>query len=345
MGKKIFAVLLLLSVLQALSCVAIYRSVRDKRDRNYKEGVELFKQNRIPEARARFETVVEIEPDFKDVKQYLKKTGWLLSVKERNANINYEKSVALMGRGRYDDALSLLLTVKEQDRNHPDADEKIEECRSKLTQKFDKLLAQAEHQFKRKQYIPAYNTHLKAKVYNPSSGQLSSLKRRIEEKLEERAEKYVTKGKDLNNKKQYAAAQTQLHLALRENPWDRDTKELYDKINGKLNLDKNYSSGIALYNGGNYFGAKSAFSQVNAIEPGYKDTNQYLGKINTALGGQIGTFYNNGVSFYDKGNYEAAISEFTKVLSINPGHSNAQEYRQRAQTKLEMQKSLQGGNS
>jgi tetratricopeptide (TPR) repeat protein len=83
---------------------------------------------------------------------------------------------------------------------------------------------------------------------------------------------------------------------------------------------------------------------VNSIEPGYKATEQYLNKINAALVVQIPTFYNNGVAYYEKGNYQAAVIEFNKVLSLNPGHTQAQEFRQRAESKLELEKSLKGGS-
>jgi tetratricopeptide (TPR) repeat protein len=144
------------------------------------------------------------------------------------------------------------------------------------------------------------------------------------------------------NKKRYSAAKTHLQLALKANPWDKNSKEILDKINGKLNLDKNYQRGITLYNNANHFGAKAAFNQVSAVEPGYKATDAYMTKVSTALAGRIDIYYNNGVSFYEKGNYKAAITEFKKVLSIDPSHSNAQEYIQRARPNMEMKKSIGG---
>ena len=76
------------------------------------------------------------------------------------------------------------------------------------------------------------------------------------------------------------------------------------------------------------------------MENGYKDTGAYMAKINNSLAGRIGIYYNQGVALYDKGNYRAAIAEFNKVLSINSSHGNAQEYRQRAQQKMETRNSV-----
>ena len=344
MKRHVFIAIVLLLFFQLPGCVSIYRFVRDKRDRNYKEGVELYRQNRFASAHDRFETVVDIEPDYRDAKSYLKKSKRLLALKvqriKQEASIGYEKGVSMMTRGRYDDALVILLHAQEQDPNHVDVEEKIDECREKLEPKFEKLVKQAELQFQRRQYIPAYRTCMKAKEYNPSSDRLSSIRRTIESKLEENAVKYVEKGKQYYDKKQYAAARTQLQYALRTNPWDGNSKGLLDKINGKLYLDNYYRRGIYLYNNADYFGAKEAFNQVSAVENGYKATDAYMAKISNGLAGRTGIYYNQGVTFYDKGNYRAAIAEFNKVLSINSSHGNAQEYRQRAQQKMDTRNSV-----
>lgn len=346
MKRNLIIAILLLIFFQMAGCVSIYRFVRDKRDRNYNEGVELYRQNKFAAAHDRFETVVDIEPDYKNAQSYLRKSKRLLALKvqqiKREASIGYERGVYMMNKGRYDDALSILLHAQQQDPNHVDVDEKIDECRVKLEPKFENLVKHAELQFQRKQYIAAYQTCMKANAYNPSSDRLSSTKRMIEGKLEENAEKYVDKGTQYYEKKQYAAARNQLQLALRNNPWDVNSKELLGKINGKLSLDQNYRRGIYLFNKADYFGAKAAFGQVNTVENGYKATDSYMTKINNNLAGRIGIYYNNGVAHYDKGNYRTAIDEFSKVLAINPSHGNAQEYRQRAQQKLETQTSVTG---
>jgi tetratricopeptide (TPR) repeat protein len=346
MTKKLYTVLSLLIIFQLIGCNTIYRSVRDKKERSYKEGVELFNQNKIKEANERFETVVDIEPEYRDAKQYLAQTRRALAFKKRNiqqrADVNYDRGVVQMKYRQYDNALQLLLLAKEQNPDQTDVNDKIDECRKKLAPRFDYLLKVAERQFQWGQYIAAYNTCLKAKTYDPSSIQLYTTMKKIETKLDEKAEKYVDRGKKFYDKKQFQAALAQYQYARQVYPWDEDIKEMIEKTDAKINLGKNYQNGITMYDRGDYFGAKASFNMVNFAEPNYKDTARYLGKIKTALGGQVGYFYNSGVSNYDKGNYEAAIIEFNKVLSINPGNTNAQEYRKRAQTKMTIKNSFRG---
>jgi tetratricopeptide (TPR) repeat protein len=346
---KLFTASLIIVFFHASGCITNYHSVRDNRDKSYAEGVELFKQNKYDEACAKFERVVEIDPDYRDAKQYLKRSKKLIILKKKNieqkSDINYDKGVALMKHGRYGDALILLLLVQEQNPDHIDVDDKIDECREKLAPEFDKLLKLADRQYQQKQYLSAYATCMKAKIYNPSNMKVGTLMGEIEAKLKENASKYQVKGKEFFNKKQYNSALSMYQLAQKTNPWDSETKKMIDNINVKINLEKYYQRAVTFYKNGEYYNAKLVFVQVNNVEPSYKATEHYLKEISTRINSRADFFYNNGIAFYQKDNYEAAINEFNKVLSINPNHSNAQDYRTRAQTKLNAKKSVSGNGS
>ena len=347
MQRIFLQIITILFMCQFAGCTMIYHSVKEKRDRSYREGVDLYNQNKYEEAHDRFKTVVDIEPDYKEARSYLTKTEKLIKLKEKQikqkANQNYNQGVALLKRQKYEEALTYLLQAKNEDPDLVDVDEKIDECRTKLAPKLKQLLQQTKRLYNAKQYIQAYQAYLKTKFYSPSNAEAEELKGKIEEKLNEKAKKYKTNGWEYYKKKQYAASQQQLQLALKNNPWDNESKDMLNKVNGRLNLDKNYNNAITLYNNADYFAAKSAFTSVNNVEQGYKATDHYLNKINSILSARVPEIYNNGLALYEKGDYQSAVTEFNRVLSINPGHTMAQEYLQRAKSKLEIQKSLQGG--
>jgi tetratricopeptide (TPR) repeat protein len=345
MKRKYACVILLLAFLPLVGCVSIYRSVREDRDANYIRGIELYQANKMEEAHARFETVVEIEPDYKDAKLYLAKTEKRLSLKKKNselkANMNYDKGIEWMGRGRYEEALPLLLAARKQDPDLEAVDEKINECRNRLAPVFEKLVNQAEQQYQQKRYVPAYRTCLKAEAFGLEDASFSALLEKIKGKLKTASGKDAEKGKRLLIQKKYAPAQTAFRAALALCPWDENLKTLLEKAGEKLVLDQNYQRGVMLCKQGNYYDARTVLNQVTIAEPGYKETGRYLNKINQALGSQAKNLYNSGVVAYSQGNYEAAINDFNKVLAINPGHTNAQEYLQRTQNKLKLQKTVE----
>jgi tetratricopeptide (TPR) repeat protein len=325
-------------------CVAVYKHVKNKRDVSYKEGVDLFNSNKFADADKKFKVVMGIEPDYLKTRQYYQKTQTILKQKKifekKLAVMNYDKGMLFYRRGNFEDALRFFNLAAEQDPSHPDADDKIDSCREKLAKKFEALIVIAEKQYGKKQYTAAMGTCEKAKFYNPSNMKLSSLTNKIKDKLDDASEKPRNEGRKLYSKKMYAAAVQSFQRALAINPWDKESKDLLNKSSYKVNLDTYYQNAVRLFNGNDLFGAKSVFSQVNNVEPGYKMTEQYLTRINSALTSQIENFYNGGVAFYEKGSYSSAIAEFNKVLTINPGHAMAAEYRRRAESKMEIKKSL-----
>jgi tetratricopeptide (TPR) repeat protein len=346
MKIKNIGIVIILLLFTAAGCSSVYKSVIDKRDQNYKEGVELYNKKNYEEARNCFKTVMDIEPGYKDTKKYWSIIDSIIKNKEnqalQKANVNYNKGQTFMKHRQYEDALNCFLQVKKDNPVHEFVDQKIEECRKKLVVKQKETVKQAEILYNKKQYIEAYTACQKAINFDPSNSEAVQLKTKIENVLDEKCRKYKANGKELLLKKQYTRAQQQFELALKNNPWDNESKELLVKVKNQINLDKFYNSAVDEYNKADYFEARASFLSINNTEPGYRATEQYLEKINSILNGQLNTIYNKGVSLYGKGEFKSAIDEFNKVLTINPDHSMAGEYRQRAQSKLDIQKSLKG---
>jgi tetratricopeptide (TPR) repeat protein len=329
-----------------VNCSTFYKSVIDKRDQNYKEGVELYNKKKYEEARDCFNVVMDIEPGYKDTKKYWASLESIIKSREnkaqQRANVNYSKGLSYMKDRQYEEALNCFLQVKNDDPDRESLDQKIDECRKKLAPKTKETLKQAESYYNRKNYIAAYNACQKALTFDPANMEASQLKINIESRLNEKSGKYKANGKAYYSKKQYTKAQREFELALKNNPWDNESKDLLVKVKNQINMDKLYNTAVDDFKNGDSFKARALFLSINNSEPGYRATEQYLEKINSILNSQLNSIYNKGVSLYEKGEYKSAIEEFNKVLSINPDHSMAVEYRQRAQSKLDIQKSLKG---
>ncbi|MFH0974577.1 MAG: tetratricopeptide repeat protein [Spirochaetota bacterium] len=338
--------IIIIMFLFSVSCSSFYKSVIDKRNQNYKEGIELYNKKNYEGARDRFKTVMDIEPGYRDTKKYWAMLDNIIRSKEKQAiqraNANYAKGLAFVKQRQYENALNYFLLVKADNPDHGTVDLKITECRQKLVPRLNETLKQGERLYGRRQYIQAYNAYLKAALFDPSSPDAAQLKSKIEDKLDEKCRKYRAKGKEHYAKKQYANAQQQFELALNNNPWDRESRDLLTHARRWIYLDNFYNTTVGEFNDADYFKARSSFLSIHNMEPGYRATEQYLEKINVILSKQLSTIYNKGVSLYDKGDYKAAITEFNKVLLIDPDHAMAEEYRQRAQAKLDIQKSLKG---
>ncbi len=328
----------------SVNCSTLYKSVIDKRDQNYKEGVELYSKKKYEEARDCFHVVMEIEPGYKDTKKYWALLDSIIKNKEnkahQRANTNYNRGLSCMKDRQYEDALNYFLQVKNDDPGRELLDQKILECRKMLAPGTRVIVKQAERSYNRRNYIDSYNACRKALLFDPANEDATQLLIKVEYKLDEKSRKYKANGKVFYSKKQYAKAQREFEMALKNNPWDGESKELLVKVRNHIFLEKLYNAAVNEFKNGDYFKARYSFLSINNSEPGYRATEQYLERINSILNAQLNSIYNKGVSLYEKGEYKSAIEEFNKVLTIDPDHSMAGEYRQRAQSKMDIQKSL-----
>jgi len=177
-------------------------------------------------------------------------------------------------------------------------------------------------------------------LYNPGSLELATLKTRIKNQLDNASYPYTSKAEEAHKKSRFEAAKTYCNKALQVNPWDEKAKNILKDINRMENLNEMYANGEKAYSKGDLIAAYRLFKRVDNEEPGYRNTSNYLSTIKSKLEGNINTYYNNGVTYYEQDNFEAAIAEWDKVLLIDPDHQKAREYRERAVAKLELQKTL-----
>jgi tetratricopeptide (TPR) repeat protein len=337
--KRIFSLLLLVLVLVNSGCATIYQQQKKKMNENYYEGIQLYKKGNYAQAKERFETVLSIDPEHTGARQYLIITTEAL---QKRAQKYYDAGINYKRKGDLENALLQFLEAQKRDPNYKDVKNQIESIRSsKFAQKkYDQYYATAKKQFDKKQYIAAYTSASKADLYNPDSLELSALKTRIKNQLDNASYPYTSKAEEARKKNKFDTAKTYCNKALKLNPWDEKARNILKDINRMENLNEMYANGEKAYSKGDLITAYRLFKRVDNEESGYRNTSNYLSTIKSKLEGNINTYYNNGVTYYEQDNFEAAIAEWDKVLLIDPDHQKAREYRERAVAKLELQKTL-----
>ncbi len=337
--KKFFSFLLLFTLLMSSGCATIYQQQKKKMNANYYEGIQLYKKGNYALAKERFETVLSIDPEHTGARQYLSITAEALQKRAKkyyDAGINYKRG------GDLENALLQFLEAEKRDPEYKDVKTQIETIRnSKYAQKkYDYYYTTARKQFDKRQYIAAYKSAGRAEVFNPDSLELATLKTRINNQLDNASYPYTSKAEAARKKNKFDTAKTYCNKALKVNPWDEKAKNILKDINRLENLNEMYGTGEKAYRKGDLITAYRLFKRVDNEEAGYRNTSHYLSTIKSKLEGNINTYYNNGVTYYEQDNFEAAIAEWDKVLLIDPNHQKAREYRERAVAKLELQKTL-----
>ncbi len=318
--------------------------MKEKRNDNYTQGIKAYRQNDYESARDHFDTVVSIDPEYKRAKYYLKRSEYFIKRKERKIerknNVNYNRAIYYKKTKKYEIALDLFLRVQKEDPDYEDVDDQIDQCREKLAKRYDWRIKVAKSQYGRRQYIKAYSNALKASKINPYGSEAKSLKDDISGVLQNRTRAYRKRADYYFNRKLYSRAKDEAEKIIRMNPWNEYAADMKKKCNRMIAVDRDYKTGRKLFRKKNYFAARRTFRSVNSREKGYKYTEAYLKKIDRALAGSIGVYYRRGVYYYDREDFAKAIEQWNLVLSINPNHKQAAEYRDRAKAKLEIKQSL-----
>ncbi|MCX8123388.1 MAG: tetratricopeptide repeat protein [Spirochaetes bacterium] len=342
MGKstiKIHILILIFSLVANFGCATIYQQQKKKMNENYQEGIQLYKKGDYKQAKERFETVLSIDPEHSGARQYLIITTEAL---QKRAQKYYDAGMNYKRKGDLENALLQFLEAEKRDPNYKDVKSQITSIRNSnyAKKKYDYHFTTAKKQFDKKQYIAAYQSTLNAGLYNPESLELAALKTRIKNQLENASYPYTSKALDARKKNKFEEAKTYCNKALKVNPWDEKAKDILKEIYRMETINEMYVNGEKAYTKGDLITAYRLFKRVDNEEPGYRNTTSYLSVIKSKLEANINTYYQNGITYYEQDNFEAAIAEWDKVLLVDPEHQKAREYRERAVAKLELQKTL-----
>ncbi|MGQ9843211.1 MAG: tetratricopeptide repeat protein [Spirochaetota bacterium] len=337
--KNFYSFLLLFTLLMSASCATIYQQQKKKMNENYYEGIELYKKGNYTQAKERFETVLSIDPEHTGARQYLSITTEAL---QKRAQKYYDAGMSYKRDGDLENALIQFLEAEKRDPDYKNVKTQIANIRNSnySQKKYDKYYSTAKKQFDKKQYIMAYKSASKAELYNPDSLELATLKMRIKNQLDNSSYPYTSKAEGARKNNKFESAKTYCNKALEVNPWDEKARNILKDINRKENLNEMYANAEKAYRKGDLIAAYRIFKRIDNEEPGYRNTSNYLSTIKSKLEGNINTYYNNGLTYYEQDNFAAAIAEWDKVLLIDPDHQKAREYRERAVAKLELQKTL-----
>lgn len=352
-NKKIVIPICIILTLSLTDCSSMFRSMKRKRDQNYEEGLDLYKKKEYAEAQKKFKVVVSIDPEYKRAETYLKRSityqkrkeqqqKWREQKRQNYLTKQYNLGLVYTKKQNYEKALDIFLDIYNIEPEFEDVEDRIDDCRDELEWKYKRLINTAKEQLDKRQLKEANRTLQAAKRYNPDGREIRSLGKGIEKKLadqtkplKETAEKYI----EQNN---YNKAEIQLKKVLEIDPWDEEAKSMLKTAQRMKSIDELYEKGMRYYRKKDYYTAYLTLHSVNAKANGYKNTPDHLDRLKVLLKKNVNLYYKRGLKYYEQEKFNSAIREWDKVLMIEPGHEKARQYRERAEAKLDMKKSLGG---
>ncbi len=221
----------------------------------------------------------------------------------------------------------------------------------------DKDLKQAEKLISEKKYdesIKICKNVLKLQPDNVRAQKLiqQSLLMLNNDKIAEQINKMIATGITYFSNKEYESSKQVFNNVLKLDSNNFTAIEYIDKINQILSdlkekelmvqeAEKYYQEGKKFYNSTQYSNALTQFQNVISLIPDYKDSNQYIEKINQKLNEielakqkereRLALEYlSQGITYYYNSEYKMSISMLEKCLKIDPENEYAIQYLQKA---------------
>jgi tetratricopeptide (TPR) repeat protein len=182
--------------------------------------------------------------------------------------------------------------------------------------------------------------------------------RKIAEELQRRAkmtaESFYQQGLVQQGKNRYDEALRSFDIALIWNPFHEKAAQASEELRKKIEkrtINEHLSAGIAEYNHKRYLEAIEEFGLALEIDPDHNLANQWLSAASNAMvkvqmerieheqeiEDKIALHYKNGLAYYSKKQYNAAIKEWNAILALDPTHHEAREYITKSRANLQKQ--------
>jgi len=256
------------------------KNVYDQANDLYREAVKLHKAKQFVLAKEKFEEVEWVIPNYKSTVKYLKRIDkdirkYDVLTKEEKQRL-FEKQV----RGEH------LAKERDENRKRKEMVLKEKEKMKRLQEEADFVYDSAVALYKKGKYVQAQEKFIDVEDILPNYRGTEKYLKRISKKFKKMPMSPVKQLVDererdrefVASKVERTSADAQKH---EEQFIQKAVQERYRQYEDEATAK--YKDAIHFYKGKNYTTAKSKFIQVEAIYPGYKDTLDYLSRIDDLI--------------------------------------------------------------
>ncbi|MEI6438227.1 MAG: tetratricopeptide repeat protein [Candidatus Omnitrophota bacterium] len=246
----------------------------------YQGAVSLYKQQRFKEARAEFQTVEEVFPDYKAVRSYLQIIEQDIVQSERQAIKAQQKEIESQQKE------SEIARLREKELWRKEVDRKEEDRQKQVQKQAQDVYDTAIRLYQDRKYKAAKEKFQEVEWVVPDFKATRSYLQRIDRDLEVDQARVTEEREKVIEKQRWDET-----LAQKRAEEDRKKAEAmrdHQQLEGKKDqAEFIYQSGIALFDKGQLDTARERFDEVEALYPDYRSTRDYLKRIHESVKSQI----------------------------------------------------------
>jgi serine/threonine-protein kinase len=311
------------------------------------EGRELFEQQELTEAKAKFNEILKFDPNHTEAKAFKQQC---LEREQQLEKIRalIEKSRIYFQKGHYDDALKVLEDLSSIDSKNREAQELIQEI--ERGKRIDGVLGEGKDLLNNEKYedaIKKFNQVLEIDSQHALAKDLIAQAKRLieqrEQKLAQLAEvaSLVATGKSFMDNNDYRNAVSRFKAALELDPNNREVQELIAECQRTeeqaQRIEKLKRIGKGHFENGKYEQALKTFKEIVALDPTDQESNNFIEKIHkrTEQLELVKRLVSEADSHLKSQNFRKAIEAYNAVLKLEPEHKKASAELKKLEKRLQ----------
>ncbi len=301
--------------------------------KNLSDGMDYFYNKNYEQARIFFKKVLELDPENQKAKEYLKKCEDNLKdlLKEEKIAKIITDGLIYYRKKKFAEAIKKWQEVKEIDPQNKIIDEYISYARKAQEESMNKYYNMGVDYYNKGDYLKAKEFLEKALETNPNHSKAKKKLREVNSIIFSLNTEKKSEGKKYFKKGDYDKAIEDFQFVLKI---ESDNDEFKDLLHMATKAKNALEEGKNLMKEKKYADAIEKFSQVldyNSNDPVAKKL------INEAVKEgkkQASTWFNEGLSYYKKGDLKRAHSRFVSVLKANPSNNEARNMLNKISTEI-----------
>lgn len=306
----------------------------------YLRGLGYFSQQNFAKALEFFQQAAALSPNDEEVQNYLDKTQSALRQQREKIGRLLAEADRLNRQQQINNAYRTYREVLDLDPENETAKQQIRLLQNRIDAFVNEKLQAANRAYDRGDYAQASELGQQILAVSPRQEDAMALLQRIGQINTRRAEEFVRRGMDYFEARDWNRAVGEFDKALSADPKNRTAQQKREEALSQSGIQQLLEQAQVYYSQSQFLQAIEFYKRILERDPVHPVARARLDECQRQLNAQVEKYFERGLRLYAVDDYEGAIREWDKVLSIDPTHKQALDYKQRARQQLETLRKL-----
>lgn len=320
---------------------SIDKIMSDMGNEHFFRGVGYYQQKNYTRAKTEFEKAITLNPSLEEAQKYLKLAHE--KIEEHNDRIArlLARARSLEQEKKFVEATNTCLRVLRLDKNNSKAKDMLSRLRPKTEQFVNSQFNEALRLFRDDDLKAAEELLVRVLSINPNHTSARNNLERLRQEIKTKISFHLAQADAYARQREWGRALSEYTNVLALDPTNKEALEGTNRMNTQLQVATLLSRAQSRLSNGNLMQAISDYESVLKLDPGNERARAELDAVHQQIQEQVEFHYNRGINLYTQDKYDDAISEFERVLSLDPEHQGAKDYIQQAEQRLTALKRIQ----